>query len=155
MHKREWRRLLLWIAVVEAIGLLAWWLAGDIGAVYQSLIKPPMALPGWLFGVVWPAMYALMGIAAYWVHRSHDPLWQRALVWFGWQLLLNLLWCLLFFRLRVEWLANLEILLLDVVAGVTLLHFSRIDRRAGLLLMPYAIWLLYATYLSIGFSVVN
>lgn len=157
MNKRSLKGVLVSIAIVEALAFLSNLLAGDIRAVYETLIKPPLAPPGWLFGIVWPVLYALMGIAVYLIYticnQSDDR--RNALELFSWQLAVNLIWPICFFRLELFWTAVLIILILDVLVVLTILSFRKLNKTAARLLLPYLLWILFATYLNIGFSILN
>ena len=97
--KFNWLHLLIFIVVVEAIGSLSAWLAGDIKAVYNGLNLPVLSPPDGLFGIVWPILYALIAIAGYLVFQQatthRDRLMDATL--FGIQLLLNFIWSIIFF----------------------------------------------------------
>lgn len=87
------------VAVPLAGGLLSNWLSGDVRAVYESLDLPAFAPPAWIFGVVWPLLYLLLGIAAYLIwEKPASSARTQALTFYGAQLLLNFLWSPLFFR---------------------------------------------------------
>lgn len=125
------------------------------GAWYAGLQKPPGTPPDAVFPVVWTLLYLMMGIAAARVARSAHPLRQAALRLFWLQLLLNAAWTVLFFGLRLPLPALLELLLLDAAVLLTLVVFRRIHRLAGALLLPYLLWILYATYLNAGIVLLN
>ncbi|MBA2684300.1 MAG: tryptophan-rich sensory protein [Gemmatimonadaceae bacterium] len=145
MHlaRHDWISLALWI-----LGSFA---AGAVGAIastrapqfYAELEKPRWAPPARAFGPVWSVLYLLMGIAAWFVWRAQG--WsggaRLALSLFVVQLALNALWTWLFFVLHRGALAFAELLLLLLVVAVTALLFTRIEPIAGLLLVPYLIWL--------------
>lgn len=143
------------IVFIEAIGFLSGWLAGDSGAVYQLLVKPPLSPPGWLFGVVWPIMYAIIGLAAYFAHSEKTPMAKEAMFWFWLQLALNFLWSIVFFRFELFWAAFVVILLLDAIVIYTIILFTKVNRKSVVLMIPYLIWLLYASYLNLGFAILN
>lgn len=117
---------------------------------YAALNKPDFTPPGWVIGAVWIALYALMGIALYLVWRkglgSRDA--QIAVSVFGGQLFLNVVWSFLFFGLRQPFYALLDILLMVAVIAANIWLFYRIDRKAGLLLVPYIAWTSFATWLN-------
>lgn len=133
--------------------------AGMIGAAlgsgsmekYQELSKPFLAPPGWVFPVVWTILYLLMGIAAYLVSVSEDPDKRQALILYGAQLLVNMLWPLFFFRLDAYLLAFVWLLLLIDLVVLTAKSFSNIDGTAGKLFLPYLIWLVFAAYLNLAY----
>lgn len=155
MKKLSWPVLLLFFALVEGIGALSGALSGDTGAIYQSLALPPLSPPGWLFGIVWPVLYGLMAIAAYLIYRSGDACAPRTLFWFFVQLALNFFWPLIFFRGGLYWAAALVILLLDCLVLYTISQFRSISPLAARLMIPYLLWLLFATYLNVGVALLN
>jgi len=138
---------------------LAGWLAASfaaaaVGAVatrqapefYAQLVRPDWAPPGWLFGPVWTALYALMGIAAWRVWRKAG--FGSALYLFLAQLALNALWSWLFFAWRLGAAAFAEVVVLWALIAATLAAFLRLDRLAGALLVPYLLWVSFACALT-------
>jgi len=143
----------------QLIGLLGWLLvafaAGSVGAVasvdaasfYAQLSKPSWAPPAALFGPVWSALYALMGVAAWLVWRSPGSK-GVALGLFGAQLAANALWSWLFFAWHRGALAAVEVLVLLALIVATIGAFRRISRLAALLLVPYLLWVSFASVLT-------
>lgn len=119
---------------------------------YGTLEKPGFTPPNWVFGPVWTILYTLMGIALAIVskHDEQEMLRQKALGAFGVQLVLNALWSPLFFGRRSLFTALVEIVLLVTAVAVTVGLFLRISRLAGLLLIPYLAWVVFATALNGG-----
>ncbi len=116
---------------------------------YQGLAKPWFNPPDWVFAPVWITLYIFMGVAAWLVWRKTGFRRGAApLAWFGAQLALNLGWSALFFGLRSVGWALAEIAVLWAAILVTALHFRRISPAAGLLLMPYLLWVSFATALN-------
>ena len=143
------------LVVAVAISLVVGGLGGiatssSVATWYQDLNKPPWNPPGWVFGPVWTLLYILMGVALWLVWRSgwDSPEGRMALILFGVQLLFNLLWSLIFFGLRKPGWALLEIGLLWVLILATLVQFYRLRPEAGLLLVPYQLWVTFATALN-------
>lgn len=157
MKKRPILTILLSIAVAEGVGFLSGYLSGDIGAVYRSFNQPPLSPPGWLFPIAWGILYALMGIAAalIYLNMSDDRAREEALVYYAVQLAVNFSWSIIFFRFRALWLGVVVILVLDLLVWITRRKFAPISRAAGALLIPYLLWLLYATYLTVGVFFLN
>ena len=124
---------------------------------YQTMAKPPLSPPGWLFPVVWTALYALMGYASYLVATSAAPKEQirKALVLYGLQLAANFLWPILFFSLEAYFLAFIWLVALWVLILLTMRAFYRIETRAGDLLLPYLLWVTFAAYLNFGVWLLN
>ena len=119
------------------------------GGWYAELAKPAWNPPGWVFGPVWTVLYAMMAVAAWrvWLHGG----WAKqkaALGLFVVQWALNALWTPLFFGLQQPGWALAEILVLLAAILATLRAFWRVDRSAGLLLLPYAAWVAFATVLN-------
>jgi translocator protein len=119
------------------------------GAWYAALDKPPLTPPGWMFPVVWTALYFAMGVALYLFLRAAR---RRALglTVFGLQLVLNGLWSYLFFGLERPDLAFVDIVALWLAIVATIIVFRRSSRAAAWLLAPYLAWVSFATYLNLG-----
>jgi translocator protein len=119
------------------------------GAWYASLEQPAWAPPDWVFGPVWTALYATMGVAAWLVWRTWGFTGARlALGLYVVQLVLNGMWSWIFFGLQRPGLALVEILALWVAIVATTVAFWRIRRPAGLLLLPYLAWVAFAALLN-------
>ena len=155
--KKNWQGLLISILVAELIGTLSSLLSGPIKTDYTELIKPPLSPPGWIFGAVWILLYALMGIAAYLVYTSNAPehIRIKAIMLYAIQLFVNFLWSIVFFRFQMPWLALIVIILLDILVILTIKAFKEINQTAAWLMIPYLVWLLFATYLNAGFALLN
>lgn len=145
------------------IGLAAWlglsFVAAAIGAAasiraasfYAQLIRPDWAPPGNVFGPVWTILYALMGIAAWLVWRSAGLRGARfALGLFVAQLAANALWSWLFFAWHRGALAMADIVLLWLLLVATIIAFWRIRPLAGMLLIPYLLWVSFAAALNLA-----
>lgn len=143
------------------LGFIAWlvlsYAASYIGALgsfqaqsfYGQLTQPPWAPPPWVFGPVWTVLYGLMAIAAWLVWRSGGFRANRiALSLFLAQLVLNALWSWIFFAWRLGGLAFAEILMLWLLIVATLVAFWRVRALAGALLVPYLLWVSFASVLN-------
>ena len=143
----------------QVVGLLGWLLAAfaaaavgaiasvDAASFYAQLSQPSWAPPAWVFGPVWSMLYALMGVAAWLVWRSPGPT-GAALGLFGAQLAANALWSWLFFAWHLGALAAVEVLILLVLIVATMAAFRRTSRLAALLLVPYLLWVSFASVLT-------
>ncbi len=123
---------------------------------YADAQKPPWTPPNWLFGPVWTVLYTAMAVAAWLVWRRYG--WRDArpaLLLYAGQLALNAIWTPLFFGAEQLWLGLAVIVALDVVLAFTVVAFYRRHRLAGVLLMPYLAWALYATTLNAGVAALN
>ena len=151
----KYRTIIIQVIVALLAGGLASLLGGDTAPLYERLVSPPLAPPGWVFPVVWTVLYILMGIAAGLVARSGDMDSGDALALYYLQLGLNVLWPLVFFRF--EWITFGAVWLFLLTAAVYAVwrRFRAINTAAGWLLVPYLLWCVFALYLNIGFAVLN
>ncbi|HJV98819.1 MAG TPA: TspO/MBR family protein [Arthrobacter sp.] len=154
------------LAVFLGASALVAWLGAfatvnNVNGWYLSADKAPWTPPNVMFGPVWTVLYAAMAVAAWLVWRRHVPESRAALVLYGIQLALNLLWTPVFFGLypvlgtAALWLAFAIILALIVAVTFTVLRFGPISRAAGLLLLPYVTWIVFASSLNLWAAVRN
>lgn len=145
----------------QFLGLIGWFVlsfgTSAVGAIasiqaqsfYGQLIQPAWAPPPSVFGPVWTALYALMAIAAWLVWRRGGFSSQRlALSLFLTQLVLNALWSWLFFAWHSGFMAFVDIVLLWCLIVATLVSFWRARPVAGMLLIPYLLWVSFAAALN-------
>lgn len=141
------------------VAILVCQLAGVVGSVftrpaisswYATLRKPTFTPPNWLFGPVWISLFLLMGISAYliWSKGIQNREVAIALSIFGIQLVLNVLWSFLFFKLQSPGYAFIEIVILWLAILLTILYFFKISRAASFLLLPYIFWVSFAIILN-------
>ncbi len=155
MKKDFKKRLICW-AIPLAVGGLAALLSGGMGS-YRVMNQPPLSPPGWVFPIVWTALYLLMGEASWRVLTSGaepDKI-RKALIAYGVQLGLNFLWPIVFFGGQMYLTAFLILILLWVAIFITLRRFSAINETAGDLLIPYLLWVTFAGYLNLGVYLLN
>lgn len=153
----KWQKMLLCILIPLAVGALAGRLSREGMSLYQTMYKPLLSPPGWVFPVVWSLLYILMGIASCLVYCSDAslPRKKRALILYGLQLAVNFVWPLLFFRFGLQWLSFFWLLLLIGLVWACMTLFRYILPRAGKLMLPYLLWLFYAAYLNLGAALLN
>ncbi len=145
----------------SSLGLLTWLLvcfaASAIGALasiqaksfYAQLTQPAWAPPASVFGPVWSTLFLMMAVSAWLIWNHGGFARQRlALSLFLVQLVINVLWSWLFFAWHQGGLAFLDIILLWVLIGVTLIYFWRVRLAAGILLIPYLLWVSFAAFLN-------
>lgn len=135
------------VAVFAAAGIGGYATATSVDSWYLSLAKPPWNPPSWLFGPVWTALYIGMAVAAWLVWRER-PKSERPLIAFCIQLALNAAWSVVFFGLRSPGISLLVILALFWAILVTRSAFAKVSKAAGWLLVPYLIWVFYASTLN-------
>ena len=147
---KKWKPYVFWIGLSELVGLLAAVLTMDAMKRYAGTVtQPPFAPPGWVFSVVWPILYALMGIGAARVMLAGDGKPRnRALNIFVAQLTINFFWSLIFFDTGVYGFAFFWILLLWGLILWMILAFRKVDKPAALLQITYLLWVSFAAYLN-------
>ncbi len=155
--KINWKKLLICLAIPLGAGGLSALLTRSSIAVYHTFEKPPLSPPGWLFPVVWTALYLLMGWASFLVLQSAVKASEKkaALILYGAQLALNFLWPLVFFRAQKLLAAFLVLIALWVAIYLTVRAFARIKELAGDLMIPYLLWVSFAGYLNLGIYLLN
>lgn len=153
----KWQKMLLCILIPLAVGALAGRLSREGMSLYQTMYKPLLSPPGWVFPVVWSLLYILMGIASCLVYCSEAsrPRRKRALLLYVLQLTVNFAWPLLFFRFGLLWLSFFWLLLLIGLVWACMTLFRYILPKAGKLMLPYLLWLFYAAYLNLGAALLN
>jgi tryptophan-rich sensory protein len=140
----------VYIAACEAVGTVSGWLtAPEISGWNATLRKPSFNPPNWVFAPVWISLYALMAIAAWLVWRQPDRAARTAGLQLFWvQLVLNFLWSMIFFRGHVLLGAAIEILLLLAAIVATTVQFGKVSKAAAFLMVPYALWVGFASALT-------
>ena len=156
---RSWSKIAIVTApLIIVLGSASGWLSnsGYGNSWFAALNRPFFMPPGWAFGVVWPILYALMGIALAMVIAEPPSVRRRnALILFFVQLALNFAWSPIFFAAHDITLAKYIIFVMAVIAGAAAGQFLRLRRAAGLLLVPYLAWLIFAATLNSAIEGLN
>ncbi len=123
---------------------------------YNTLTKPFLTPPPWVFAPTWAILYASIFVALilFTIKKSRKSK-IKGYVYFILQMFFNILWTPAFFILNNSILALCIIIALDILAILNLKEFYRISKSAGLILIPYILWLLFATYLNLGIVILN
>jgi translocator protein len=146
-------------ALVAGLGSLV--TLNNVNGWYASADKAPWTPPNWVFGPVWTVLYTTMAVAAWLVWRRRAEGSRAALTAYGVQLGLNLLWTPVFFGLypvmgtSALWIAFAIIVALAVAVAVTVMLFGPISRAAGLLMLPYLSWVVFASSLNLWAALNN
>lgn len=148
-----------------ALSLLIPLVSGFLGSVFTSssvktwyltINKPSWNPPSWLFAPVWTTLFIMMGVALYlvWSEKPEVKI-KTALKIFAVQLILNTLWSFFFFGMGNFWLAFVEIIVLWIAILFTILSFGKINKTAAWLLVPYILWVTFASYLTFTIASLN
>lgn len=151
---RQWGILILFVLLCHTAGIIGSFFTIDaIPTWYQTLHKPSFSPPNWVFGPVWLTLYTLMGAAVFLVWKKHGTI--RAFWLFWVHLFFNALWSVLFFGLQSPRYALVDIGVLWVLLGITTVLFFRLSRVAGWLLVPYLLWVTFASILNMAIVLLN
>ena len=177
----NYKRLVISLALPQLAGFIgSLFTAPAIVAWYAGLEKPSFNPPNWIFGPVWTILFLLMGISFYlvwsknftadqsqkvskikawnsWSQKLWDGSWQKenVILIFALQLVLNILWSVIFFGLRQPGLAFFELLMLWFAILYTIINFYRISKPASYLLIPYILWVSFAGFLNLSIWLLN
>ncbi|MBO5734053.1 MAG: tryptophan-rich sensory protein [Clostridia bacterium] len=145
------------IAIPIIVGAVSGFLTRNNVYIYDVLIKPPFALPNYLFSVVWGVLYLTMGIALYLFINSNTnkSMIDDGVTLFAFQLLLNFFWSIIFFNLGMYFLAFLLLVALFIFVAITVATFYNTRKSSGILLIPYLLFLVYAGYLNFSIWYLN
>mgnify|MGYP005757997955 FL=1 len=147
-----------WILVKNIILPIA--LGGLVGLIisqfmdYNTLQKPPLSPPGFIFGIVWSILYLLMGIAyGMLVYKGKSDAEVSKIYWT--QLIVNLIWPILFFVFKLRLFSSIWIIILLILVIKMVIKFYKKDKIIGYSQIPYLLWIMFATYLNIGVYILN
>ena len=151
MVKSQWLKLIVALILPQVAGAIGgFFSAVNVPTWYQTLLKPSFTPLGWIFGLVWGILYLMMGLAFFFVlisQQSKDTV-RFAAGLFCVHLLFNTLWSILFFGLRNPLLAFLDIIVLWLMITTLIFIFWNIRRITGVLLVPYWLWVSFASVLN-------
>ncbi len=155
--KKSIKTFAIFVLIPVILGFLSSFFVGDVGADYEMLFKPPLSPSSSIFPIVWTILYILMGIASYLVYTSDGPQdeVQSALSLYFLSLAVNVVWPFIFFRLDAYFIALLWLVLLLVLVVAVTKRFFAISKVAGILMVPYVLWLIFAGYLNLFIYLYN
>ena len=146
------------IAIALAVGGLSSLLTKNNMEVYNTINRPSLAPPMWLFPVVWSILFILMGIssAMVWVRRDENREDAfSALKTYGLQLVVNFFWTIIFFNMQAYLFAFIWLLLLLALIIIMIVQFKKICPKAAYLQIPYLLWVAFAGYLTLMIYLLN
>lgn len=150
----ELKNLIISILIPNLLGLLGNML-GNSSMGFNEIIKPQFSPPGIVFPIVWFILYTLMGISSYIVNTSNSENKETALKTYFIQLILNCLWTFLFFNLNLYLLSFIWILVMIYFVIKMIYQFSKINKPAAYLQIPYLLWLIFASILTLSIYILN
>jgi tryptophan-rich sensory protein len=157
MKKLNFGKLFISISIPLMAGFLgSFFTSSSVKTWYLIINKPSWNPPSWVFAPVWTTLFIMMGISLYLVwSRKIDNKSRVAFKMFAVQMVLNVLWSVFFFGMGNFWLAFGEILVLWAFILATIVSFAKINKTAAWLLVPYILWVSFATYLNLTIALLN
>ena len=155
---KDIQKLVISVVGCELVGILSTpFTISAIPTWYVHLNKPFFSPPNWLFAPVWTTLYFLMGISVFliWKKGIHKDKVKRGFNYFFLQLFFNFLWSLLFFGLHSTLFGLFDIVALLIFLILTILSFHKLSKTAAYLLIPYVLWVSFATILNISLVLLN
>jgi len=133
-------------------GLVGYFISGSMD--YDSLVKPTLAPPAFIFPIIWTILYSLMGVS-YGILKSNSLLDENTIFLYYLQLVVNLLWPIFFFVFKWRFFSFVWIIILVLLVIAMIAEFYSKNKVSGLLQIPYLLWLLFATYLNLSTYLLN
>lgn len=146
------------ILICQLAGIIgSFFTVSSISGWYIDLNKPLLNPPNWVFGPVWITLYFLMGIALFlvWNKELDKPFNRNAFILFIIQLVFNSLWSIVFFGMHQLLISVFVIIILWLLIFINIVQFGKISEAAAYLLLPYILWVSFASYLNIAIYILN
>lgn len=154
--KIDIKKLMISIIVCLLAGMIgSFFTTPSIATWYASLIKPSFSPPNWVFAPVWTTLFILMGLSLYLVWSRGLKKVKLEITIFGVQLILNIIWSVLFFGLRSPLYAFVEIIVLWLAILIIIIKFYKVSKNAAYLLIPYILWVSIASLLNYYILILN
>lgn len=155
---KKFFKFIFCIAICELVGASgAIFTMPAINGWYETIQKPSFNPPNWIFAPVWTFLFFLMGVSLYLILEKDikDKMVKSGLLIFVGQFVLNVAWSFLFFGLHKPFEAFVEIIFLWLAILLTIFQFHKIDKRAAYLLIPYLLWVSFASILNLAVWILN
>lgn len=136
-----------------AVGFLSYYITKNNMALYDTINKPPLSPPSWLFSVIWSVLYLLMGVSSFLVYKNArriGPLFIYFLSLFA-----NFFWSIVFFNWREFGFSFVWLALLWVLILFTIIDYCKVSKPAAVLQIPYLLWVTFAGYLNLAIWILN
>ena len=148
---KKWKIYVIFIVLTLLVGAVSGFISMDAMQEYATIEKPLLSPPAWIFPVVWTILFVLMGIGAARVYIKTGEVSRIYVI----QLVFNFLWSIIFFNLRAYFFAFIWLIVLIGLVIIMTIRFYRVDKLAGLIQIPYVLWLLFAGYLNFMVYMLN
>ena len=155
IHSVKLKPLIISLIISLGVGGLSGFLTRNNTNNMENLKKPALTPPSWLFPIVWTILFILMGISAYLVYMSDSNFKKPALVFYALQLAANFIWPIIFFNFSAYFLAFIWIIIIWLLILAMVKLFCNCSKTAGLLQLPYLLWVTFAGYLNYSIWILN
>lgn len=152
--KINWKKLIIITVITFVVGSFFSFFTMNNMDTFKELDKP-INVPGILFPIVWSVLYLLMSISCYIISEEDYKDKDKAIIWYGIQLVINSVWSLIFFGFGAYLLAFIWIIILAIAVIIMIAKFYNINKKAAYLNIPYILWILFAAYLNFGIYILN
>ena len=154
MKNINWKRLIIITIITFLVGSFFSFLTMNNMSAFKELEKP-INVPAIIFPIVWSILYLLMSVSCYIITESNDKNKDKAVIWYGINLVVNSLWSLIFFGFGTYLLSFMWIILLLIIVIIMMAKFYNINKKAAYLNIPYILWIIFAGYLNFGIYLLN
>ena len=152
----NFKRLIIAVLIPLAVGGISSLISLEGFKSYsETAVKPSLSPPDWLFPVVWTLLYILMGISSYLVYEKDKTEAKQTLAVYVIQLAMNFMWPVFFFSLGAYLFSFIWLIILWAFTFAMIIMFYRVNKTAGLLQIPYLLWLTFAAYLNLSAYILN
>lgn len=157
MGKNRLGAMIVALLVPLLVGGLSAFLSADGMALYAGMEKPPLSPPPWVFSVAWTILYLMMGRASYFIFVSENSGRNKsvAIALYLLQLVMNFMWAIIFFNWGNYLFALIWLIVLLCVVILCTQAFYKVSKGAAYMMIPYCLWLVFATYLNLGTYILN
>lgn len=149
-------KYLFYLFLPLVIGLVSSSFTSNASGFYNSLKQPPLAPPGYLFGIVWTILFILMGISFLLLKlktEGYDI--SNTEFWYYLQLIINFFWSFFFFKNQELTFSFIWLVFLFITVIITYRKFYKLYRPSAYLLIPYILWIIFAGYLNLSVAILN
>lgn len=145
-----------WIILFESIGMFLGLITkADISSWYQTLNRSQLTPPGYVFSIVWTLLYAVLAYTAWIISINYTKKYKKLIFLFSLQMLMNWAWTPIFFTFHLLYLSAAWIIILTIINIILIYEAKNINKKVTYALVPYVIWLLFASYLNLIILILN
>lgn len=149
-------KYIIYLVTPLIVGFLSNALTSNSRDFYKELIKPPLAPPGYLFGIVWTILFILIGISYLLLKLKTEGIDISDIdFWYYLQLIINFFWSIFFFKNEALTFSFVWLVFLLIAVVITFLKFYKVNKISAYLLIPYILWIIFAGYLNLSVAILN